>query len=62
MMTQYDAQLVEADAKREWQSRPEVRAEFVSESIYVAFCKARAAGSFRIHGPGAKADTLPRRN
>jgi hypothetical protein len=50
MNPHWDAERVEADAKRDWERLREVREEFPTEQAYVAFKKAEAAGGFSILG------------
>lgn len=42
---------VEQQAKEKWRTDAAIRQEFLTESTYIAYCKAVASGSTRISAP-----------
>lgn len=42
---------VERQAKEKWRTDAAIRQEFLTESTYIAYCKAMANGQVRIKGP-----------
>lgn len=46
---------IEARARRQWETDPAFRAEFVEFERFVAFCRADAKGLIRIFAPGRRA-------
>ncbi len=50
MPNESNQDVVEKQAKEKWRTDAAIRQEFLTESTYIAYCKAIASGSVRIHG------------